>query len=82
MQMPPAAACPTDVLPGSHALAGGHQRVDMPVAEVADADVAADATWGCLLDDAAFDRVDAMGAPSGAPRSGRSSRTAMSTPVW
>ena len=65
VEMPPAAARPADVLPGAHALAGGHQRVDMPVAEVADADVAADAMWCCLLDDAAFDRVDPMRATLG-----------------
>ena len=65
MQMPPAAAGPPDVLPGSHALAGGDQRVHVPVAEMADANVATDAARGCLLDDAALDRVDPMGAALG-----------------
>jgi hypothetical protein len=65
MEVPPATARPTDVLPGSHALAGGYQGVHVPIAEVAEAHIAADSAWRCLLDDAAFDRVNAMGAPRG-----------------
>jgi len=65
MDVPPAAAGPTDVLPGFHALSGGHQRIHVPVAEVADTDVAADAAWRRLLDNAAFDRVDPMSSARG-----------------
>ena len=60
VDVPRALRRPADELPGTHAVAALDARVDVPVAEVADADVAADAGLGRHLDDAALDRVDAV----------------------
>ena len=60
VNVPGALRRPADELAGPHSIAFLHARVDVAVAEVADADVPAYALRGRLLDDAALDREDAV----------------------
>ena len=60
VDVPGALRRPADELPGAHPVAALDARIDVPVAEVADADGAADAGRGRRVDDAALDREDAV----------------------
>ena len=60
VDVPGALRRPADELPGAHPVAALDARVDVPVAEVADADAAADAGRARGLDHAALDREDAV----------------------
>ena len=70
VNVPGALGRPADELAGLHSVALLHARVDVAVAEVADADVPAHAFRGRLLDDAALDREDAVCPAGGSARLG------------
>ena len=70
MDVPVAAPGPADQLAGGDGLARRHERLDVPVPEVASVHEAANATRGREEDRPALDRIDAVCAPGRRARFG------------
>ena len=60
MDVPGRQPGPANHLPGEDPLSGSHGRIDVPVAEMAEVNVAANPTWRRFLDHASLDRIDPM----------------------